>query len=117
MSGVKFITVPASELEGEPLITVRGAVHLVNALITQGECTDLNRAFNVLKDMNLQLGRNKAVVWCAKCANKFGVSRCSKCPKTDAPRYCSRACQAADWPAHKGKCGGTRQPLSGPVPT
>ncbi len=48
---------------------------------------------------------NRMQTHCANCfASSWdgsGLQRCAKCALT---YYCSRACQKADWPLHKGEC-------------
>ena len=90
---------------GEPVITRKAAHNLVNALIEQGDCTDLPRAVAILQKINDHMGKPQRVVLCSNCAGKIGVKRCSGCPDTAEARYCSRECQQAAWPSHKAHCG------------
>jgi hypothetical protein len=102
---VTLVRVASSELEDEPLISVRGAPHLINALIENGD-TYVEHAVKLLQNINDQLGNNKVVSICSLCAKKIGIKRCSQCPSTTSIRYCSRRCQVAAWPEHKTCCGG-----------
>ena len=40
---------------------------------------------------------------CHKC-DKTGQEKLSKCGRCEAITYCSRECQAEDWPRHKDNC-------------
>ena len=43
--------------------------------------------------------------YCAGCDAQFALSQARQiCGRCKAPRYCSRACQAAHWTAHRGEC-------------
>ncbi|XP_037934957.1 zinc finger MYND domain-containing protein 10 homolog [Teleopsis dalmanni] len=46
------------------------------------------------------ISENKLSLFCAKCAG-HATKKCGKCKNA---YYCSRACQQADWPNHKGTC-------------
>ncbi|KAG2491740.1 hypothetical protein HYH03_009903 [Edaphochlamys debaryana] len=41
---------------------------------------------------------------CGKSASSPGVRKLHKCGGCKAVRYCSRECQAADWPEHQSQC-------------
>jgi hypothetical protein len=45
--------------------------------------------------------RTELQIICAKCNDKDGTNRCSRCRYQ---RYCSTTCQRADWADHKNKC-------------
>lgn len=89
----------------EKFVSRKNAQYLVNALIDQGSCTDLDRAVKILQKINDQLGKGAPVVVCCHCARKIGVKHCSGCLTTQKASYCSRECQAAAWPTHKDVCG------------
>ena len=95
----------------EPVITVKGARVLCNALLDSGNGT-LDRAMGILQGIHDATGRAKTIVACAHCAARIGTKRCARCPSTSTLRYCSRECQLAAWPAHKAICGalGARLP-------
>lgn len=43
--------------------------------------------------------------YCGQCHAPEAKQRCSRCKSI---RYCSRECQAKDWPRHRGYCNGSR---------
>ena len=88
----------------ERFITVKNARLLSNILIEEGS-GDLGRAVSMLQQINDQLGNEKTIVTCSHCAKKIGVKRCAGCSTNSTIRYCSRDCQLAAWPAHRGCCG------------
>ena len=96
-------TTMSDEEHTAKMVTPGNAKHLINALITAGECTDVDRAVRILQTLNDKMGRDRQVVVCSMCAKMIGIKKCSGCPKT-ATRYCSRACQVAAWPSHKASC-------------
>jgi hypothetical protein len=94
-----------SELDSEQPIRVDQLKHLVNTRIDMDPSTDLKHAMKLLQTMNEELGIKSSVIICSNCAKKIGVKRCSGCSKTSEIRYCSKECQVAAWPSHKGCCG------------
>ena len=86
------------------LVSRKNAKYLVNALIIQGSCTDIDRAVRVLQQINDSVGAGGRIVVCNACARMIGVKRCSGC----STRYCSRECQVAAWPSHKACCGAAK---------
>lgn len=48
--------------------------------------------------------RDSACVICGKHAGEPGVAKLQSCARCHSARYCSTACQRADWPAHKAAC-------------
>jgi hypothetical protein len=91
----------------EPVITIKGARVLCNALLddhTSG--ATLDRAMRTLQGIHDRLGQGKTlIVACAHCAARVGLKRCARCPRESTLRYCSRECQLAAWPSHKPTCG------------
>jgi hypothetical protein len=100
----KIVTVDKSETEGEPFMKIKDVCKLTNILIDQGS-TYVEHAIKVAQRLHDHVGTNKKLVICALCAKKIGIKQCAQCPSTTTIRYCSRACQVADWPAHKACCG------------
>ena len=99
-----LVNVSNSELEeGEPMMRVKDAAVLVNAMIQQGS-TYVEYGIKTVQRLHDLTGSNKKLVVCACCAKKIGIKRCAQCPSTSTVRYCSRRCQVADWPAHKACC-------------
>jgi len=105
-SAITFKMVEKEDLEpGTQLISVKNVKHLLNALITSGDCTDLDRALKIHQDIMDFALDGKPTILCCVCASKLGVKRCSGCDRSSEARYCSRECQVAAWPTHKAVCG------------
>ena len=91
--------------ESEESIHIDQLKHMVNAKVDLDPSTDLQHAMKLLQTMHEGLGIKGSVIVCSNCARKIGVKRCAGCNKTTQIRYCSRECQVAAWPSHKGCCG------------
>ncbi len=91
-------------MEEESTVNIKNVCKLVNILIDDGN-TYVEHAIKVAQRLHDHLGTNKKLVICSLCAKRIGTKQCSQCPSTTTIRYCSRACQVADWPAHKACCG------------
>jgi hypothetical protein len=90
--------VPPEKCSSTKLLT------MMNAMVEKGEAP-LERAIKVMQHFHKNVGNDKTITACAHCAQKIGVKRCAQCPSSTLIRYCSRECQVAHWPAHKGACG------------
>jgi hypothetical protein len=88
----------------EKLVTRKNAQYLVNALIDRGHVPDFQSVVRMLQKINDEMGGGEVFV-CQHCARKIGVRHCSGCARTAETSYCSRECQIAAWPMHKGRCG------------
>ena len=86
----------------------------MNAMVEKGEAP-LERAVKVMQRFHNNVGDDKTITACAHCAQKIGVKRCARCPSSTPVRYCSRECQMAHWPAHKGVCGAEEKEEKGVV--
>lgn len=88
--------------------TLKGLKHLTNFMLddeSNKDITKIDRATHILNVFNDLNGNKSSVVLCAMCAAKIGIQKCAGCPKHSKIRYCSRACQVADWPVHRISCG------------
>ena len=92
---------------------LKGSENLVNNLVDRGFCTKIEDTVGIMNAMSkatneLKIGNlTRDSVLCASCAKKVGVKKCSGC--SSPTRYCSQACQVADWPFHKPSCGGGKK--------
>ena len=94
------------EFEAEPLISLKDAKSFINLLIGDDRCEEgaIGRAMLLFGEVNKESQQILAVL-CSNCAKKMGVKKCAGCSKTSQVRYCSKECQVAAWPSHKGSCG------------
>jgi hypothetical protein len=92
--------------EASKRVTRKDTFYMVNQLIDEHECPDLQQAVEMLQKVNDRVGISRRVVVCFHCARRIGVRRCSGCPDSPESRYCSLECQRASWPSHKLLCGG-----------
>ena len=91
-------------LHGPRRPTRKESFYLVNQLIDEHECPNLQYAVEMLQMLNDRMGIPRRVVVCSHCASKIGVRHCSGCPDSPESRYCSQECQKAAWPSHKLLC-------------
>ncbi len=84
--------------------TRKDTFYMVNQLIDEHDCPDLQQAVELLQSVNDRAGVSRRVVVCFHCARRIGVRRCSGCPDSPESRYCSQECQLASWPSHKLVC-------------
>ena len=86
-------------------ISVDQLKHLINTRIDMDPSTNLQGAMKLLQTTNEEFGISSSITLCSMCVKKIGVKKCSGCSKTSQIRYCSKECQVAAWPSHKGGCG------------
>ena len=55
---------------------------------------------------------------CAHCgAREVHVAQFKRCSACKCPRFCSKECQLANWPAHKAACKAARKAAAGAAPS
>lgn len=70
----------------------------LNLKVSGETVRELNKIFKIYSENRRKL--NSLTSRCAVC-NSQCQDRCARCRKT---HYCSRTCQAKDWPQHKTTC-------------
>jgi hypothetical protein len=88
------------ELASDAFMRIDRVKHFVNLQIDLNPAIKISDAVKVLQGL-YDLHDYTGVISICSCKKKLGVKTCSGCMST---KYCSRNCQVAAWPSHKGSC-------------